>query len=110
MRIALLILALLLVAVGGLLTYGRFTPIDKRQYDQIKVGMKEADVHRILRGPPGRYLTYTPDGFYHIKSLRTKGTQKKWEGDCGIIFIWVDDHGVVIDHQYEPPPWSPPPR
>jgi outer membrane protein assembly factor BamE (lipoprotein component of BamABCDE complex) len=82
--------------------------IGKAQYDQIRVGMSANEVNRILGGPPGNYMTFSPAGFFHIESQRIKGTRNKWEGDDGIIFVWFDDEELVIDLEFVSAPWERP--
>jgi hypothetical protein len=96
-------LALLLVAASN-------PPIDKASFDKIKIGMKAKEAYRIVGAVPGEYHSVQPRGFYHIEILSTKGTQKKWKGDCGMIFIWVDGNDIVIDKEFLAPLWPTPPE
>ena len=81
----------------------RNPPIDKTTFEKIKVGAKASEVYRIIGAPPGDYPTIQSHGFFHIEILSTKGTQKKWKGDCGMIFLWVDGNDLVINKHFLPP-------
>jgi len=102
------IVVMFLVILGFVAGFLGNPAIEKADFERIKIGMKDSDVHRVLGGPPGNYPTFQPPGFFHIKSVRPKGTQKKWTGDGGIIFVWFDDNGVVIDMEFDPAPWPAP--
>src|SRR5437763_79594 len=55
--------------------------ITRETSEVIEVGMSEAEVEKLIGGPPGDYLS-EPVGFSHLDFV-IEGVQREWRGDEG---------------------------
>src|SRR4051794_27830266 len=63
--------------------------VNRATFERIKEGMTQEEVHTILGGPPGEYLTRPPDNQlypYPPNGVKTPGNEY-WYGDEGQIEV-----------------------
>jgi hypothetical protein len=72
--------------------------IDQTAFVAIRAGMNEAQIERILGGPPGDYRTGEVDYLLaHTQPGETSGTRLcRWVGDKGIINVLVGRDGRMV--------------
>jgi hypothetical protein len=76
--------------------------ITRENFERIKQGMRQEEVEAILEGPPGDYQT-VPAVALLPPLLPHRGLkQPAWKGDGGVIWVWVDDRGIVVERDYVP--------
>src|SRR5438876_12330427 len=89
----------LVIVVGILILRHRPGPqINRASYEQIQVGMTQAQVEAILGGPPGDYGARELEAYTHIGSegqLPEVGRVERWLGTSAFIAVEFDGLGTA---------------
>jgi hypothetical protein len=72
--------------------------IDRDTAEQIQVGMTATEVERLIGAPPGRYSSTGPP--WHVIDPGFPGIKQEWDGDGGLIAVWLDEGGAVVRKEF----------
>jgi hypothetical protein len=105
--------SLTLIGLLLALVMPRPCPVNRATVEQIKEGMTQAEVHKVL-GPPGDYRTRppTPSSSYWRSYTGAPRLIEEWSGDEGMVDVEYTpsspgDEKVMITHFENAEPHSP---
>jgi len=100
-RVILVLMASMLFALGFMLVTSELPAISRESYEEIRLGMDEGEVRRIMRAWPGLYRhNYKDDGsrgeFQEIYEGTISGNRHHfWGSGDGWIIVYFDQDGKV---------------
>jgi len=74
--------------------------ITYRSFEQIREGMSESEVERILLVPAGIFPKRRVHVVYKTICFEPPQGGKAWVGDDFAIYLWFDHNGCVLDKRF----------